>query len=589
VRFLSHIIEGPKIKIKAALFLLFFLVMMTSFLRVNADDPPTTKWNKTYGGSRSEMAYCAQQTIDGGYFIAGYTSSFGAGAADFWLVKTNSSGNLQWNKTYGRANQDEAYAAQQTTDTGYILAGSTSSIETGLLDFWLVKTDSNGQELWNNTYGGSQEDVAYSVDQTADGGYIVAGSTDSFGSGNADFWLVKTDSEGQMQWNKTYGGFYDEVGYSVQQTTDGGYAVCGYTGSLGAGYEDFWLVKTDSDGNPEWNKTYGGIDSEYAYFLQQTSDYGYIIAGSTYSLTTEFDMWLVKADSSGNMQWNKTIGGSLDEEAYGVRQTNDGGYVIAGFTDSFGNNREVYVIKTDSSGSIEWAQTYGGAQKDEACAVEQTSDGGYIVAGTTYSFGPSWDPNFWLIRLAGLHDIGVQNVVPHKTVVGKGYSVFINITFKNWGQSEETFDFTVYANTTNIGTQHLTLANGNSITITFTWNTTGFAKGNYTIWAYAWPVQNETDTTDNRLTDGWVLITKVGDLGSRVGSTNEFGVCDGLVTSTDLSLFLQCYKATAPTAYMYLGDLGSRVGTTNKFFACDGSVTSTDLNLFLQCYKGTGP
>jgi hypothetical protein len=295
-----------------------------------------------------------------------------------------------------------------------------------------------------------------------------------------------------------------------------------------------------------WNKTYGGENSEYAYFVQQTSDNGYILAGSTYSSGTEFDMWLVKTDSSGNMQWNKTYGGSLDEEAYAVRQTSDGGYIITGFTDSFSDNRDIWIIKTDSSGNVEWSQTYGGTREDEAYAVQQTSDGGYIIAGTTYSFGPSWDPNFWLIRLAGLHDIGVQNVVPHKTVVGKGYSIFINITFKNWGESEETFDFTVYANTTNIGTQHLTLAEGNSITITFTWNTSGFAKGNYAISAYALPVPGETDLADNRLTDGWVMVTWQGDVTDENHLTPPGGVSDGKVDENDLwyfdAAFIDYYK-----------------------------------------------
>jgi hypothetical protein len=202
-----------------------------------------------------------------------------------------------------------------------------------------------------------------------------------------------------MQWNKVYGGLYDDIAYSVQQTNDEGYIICGYTGTL-VGYEDFWLVKTDSNGEEIWNKTYGGENSEYAYFVQQTNDNGYIIAGSAYSSGTEFDMWLVKTDSSGNMQWNKTYGGLLDEEAYSVRQTIEGGYIITGFTDSFAGNRDIWLIKTDSFGNIEWSQTYGGAANDEACAVQQTSDRGYIVAGTTYSFGPSWDPNFWLIKLA---------------------------------------------------------------------------------------------------------------------------------------------------------------------------------------------
>jgi len=195
-----------------------------------------------------------------------------------------------------------------------------------------------------------------------------------------------------------------------------------------------------------------------------------------------------------------------------------------------------------------------------------------------FAFGPS-----------ALHDVAVTNVTPSKSVVGQGYSLNINVTVANQGDYAETFNVTVYANTTSIATQTVTLESGDSTTITFTWNTTGFAKGNYTISAYAWPVPGETDLANNNCTSGTVQITKVGDIGSRVGGTNVFGVCDGLVTSTDLNLFLQCYKATAPASYMYLGDLGSRVGSTNKFFACDGVVTSTDLNLFLQCYKGSGP
>ena len=529
-----------------------------------AHNPPPVKWNKTYGGNSPDVAYSMQQTSDNGYVIAGYTSSFGAGGADFWLVKTDSNGNSQWNKTYGGLSKDEAYSVEQTNDEGYIIAGRTSSFGVDMSDFWLVKTNSNGEEIWNKTYGGSRLDDAYSVQQTIDGGYIAAGSTNSFGSGYKDFWLVKTDPNGEMQWNKTYGGIYDDIAYSVQQTNDEGYIICGYTGTL-AGYEDFWLVKTDSNGNMVWNKTYGGENSEYAYFVQQTSDNGYILAGSTYSSGTEFDMWLVKTDSSGNMQWNKTYGGSLDEEAYAVRQTSDGGYIITGFTDSFSDNRDIWLIKTDSSGNVEWSQTYGGTREDEAYAVQQTSDGGYIIAGTTYSFGPSWDPNFWLIRLAGLHDIGVQNVVPHKTVVGKGYSVFINITFKNWGQCEETFDFTVYANTTNIGTQHLTLANGNSITITFTWNTTGFAKGNYSVWAYAWPVLGEKDKTDNTYTDGWVVVTILGDING-----------DFRVDIKDLVLVIKHFGSypSHPT----------KPWNPNADINCDNKVDIKDLVLVIKHY-----
>jgi hypothetical protein len=379
-----------------------FLIFATTaqlVLYVCAYNPYVVRWNKTYGGESPDMAHSAQQTNDNGYIIAGQTSSFGAAGTDFYLVKTDSDGNMQWNKTYGGTSQDEAYAVRQTSDGGYIIAGVTSSFGAQFSDFWVIKTDSNGNAQWNKTYGGPRIDIAYSVQQTSDGGYIVAGSTNSFGSGNNDFWLVKTDGNGEMQWNKTYGGLYNDNAYSVQQTNDGGYVACGYTGSFGAGYEDFWLVKTDSNGNMAWNKTYGGENSDYAYSVQQTSDNGYIIAGDTYTTGAQLEVWLVKTDSSGNMQWNKRYGGPLDDGAYTVGQTSDG-YIVAGFTYSIANNRDILLIKTDLSGNIEWNQTYGGKEKDEACAAEQTSDGGYIVAGTTYSFDASWDPDFWLLKLS---------------------------------------------------------------------------------------------------------------------------------------------------------------------------------------------
>jgi len=551
-----------------------------------AFNPPPMKWNKTYGGDSPEMAYSAQQTNDYGYVIAGYTSSFGAHGTDFWLVKTDPNGNTQWNRTYGGLSGDEAYSVKQTNDGGYILAGNTNSFSIGFSDFWLVKTNSDGEMVWNKTYGGIRWDIAYSVQETIDGGYIAAGSTNSFGSGYEDFYLVKTDANGIMQWNKTYGGLYDDIAYSIQQTSDGKYVVCGYTSSFGAGYEDFWLLKIDSVGNVEWNKTYGGENSEFSYCVQQTSDNGYIIAGSTYSLETEFDIYLVKTDSSGNMQWNKTYGGSLDEEAYAVQQTSDGGYILAGFTDSFSDNRDIWLIKTDPSGNIEWSQAYGGAEKDEAYAIQQTSDGGYTIAGTTYSFGPSWDPDFWLIRLAALHDITIKNVALDKNVIGKGYSIFINVTIKNWGMNE-TFNVSIYANTTNIGTQLVTLTSGNITSIIFSWNTTTFAEGNYTIGAYAWPIPGETDIDDNNCTDSWALVTKVGDLGGEVNYIPTFFACDGKIDGYDLALFIACYKGPpqCPPNARYLGDLGGPINNIPTFFKCDEKVDGIDLALFIDATK----
>ncbi len=352
------------------------------------------KFARTYGGTSYDLAYSVQQISDGGYIVAGGTRSFGAGNRDFILIKTNSLGNVQWAKTYGGGSDDYAYSVQQTSDGGYIVAGWTASFGAGDKDILLVKTDANGNVQWAKTYGGTNEDWAYSVQQTSDGGYIVAGWAASFGAGSFDFLLIKTNSSGNVQWARTYGGTNSDYAYSVQQTSDGGYIVAGYTSSFGAGSFDLLLIKTNSSGNVQWARTYGGTNSDHAYSVQQTSDGGYIVAGWTASFGAGgWDAFLIKTNSSGNVQWARTYGGTGIDDARSVQQTSDGGYIVAGYTRSFGaGNRDFILIKTNSLGNVQWAKTYGGTNDDEAYSVQQTSDGGYIVAGWTNSFGAgNWD------------------------------------------------------------------------------------------------------------------------------------------------------------------------------------------------------
>ncbi len=263
---------------------------------------PSLSWSKTFGGENDDGAYSVIQTSDGGYALAGWTNSYGAGGGDFWLVKTDSSGNEEWNKTFGGENYDWAYSVIQTSNGGYAIAGFTASYGAGGDDFWLVKTDSSGNEEWNKTYGGSSLDRAYSVIQTSDGGYALAGSTYSYGVGARDLWLVKTDSSGNEEWNKTYGGGGGDLANSVIQTSDEGYVLAGSTTSYG-GWGDLWLVKTDSSGNEEWNKNFGGsgyLESDSAHSVIQTSDGGYAIAGVTASYGAGGgDFWLMKTEILG--------------------------------------------------------------------------------------------------------------------------------------------------------------------------------------------------------------------------------------------------------------------------------------------------
>ena len=216
-------------------------------------------WSKVFGGTGIDVPDGdIVQTSDGGYAIAGRTTSFGAGQSDAWLVKTDSVGNIDWNKTYGGALDERANDMCKTSDGGYALAGYTNSFGAGNLDLWLIKVNATGDMQWNKTYGGTGQDQAFEVIQTADGGYVMVGSTNSSGAGGLDFWLFKTNSTGDMQWNKTFGGSGADFGYTVIQASDGGFAMVGYTGSFGAGGNDGWFVKTDSAGTMQWNKTFGG-------------------------------------------------------------------------------------------------------------------------------------------------------------------------------------------------------------------------------------------------------------------------------------------------------------------------------------------
>jgi hypothetical protein len=254
------------------------------------------------------------------------------------------------------------------------------------------------------TIGGSDDDVAFSIIQSSDGGYVVAGWTKSFGAGYSDMYVVKLDSSGNVQWTKTIGGSKDDLALSIIQSSDGGYVVAGWTKSFGAGSLDMYVVKLDSSGNVQWTKTIGGGSSlfavDYAFSIIQSSDGGYVVAGKTLSFGAGgYDFYVVKLDSSGNVQWTKTIGGSDWDEARSIIQSSDGGYVVAGYTYSFGADySDIYVVKLDSWGNVQWTKTIGGSVTDVAYSIIQSSDGRYVVAGWTSSFGAG-DDDFYVVKM----------------------------------------------------------------------------------------------------------------------------------------------------------------------------------------------
>ncbi len=389
-----------------------FIVIVALVVPSAIAQPPDILWTRTFGVSGYDVGSSVQETSDGGYIIAGQTLSFGAGNMDVWLIKTDATGTEQWNRIFGGSDSDYGQCVQQTSDGGYIIAGYTYSYGAGDWDVWLIKTDSLGNEQWTRTFGGTDYDVGYSVQQTTDGGYIIVGTTYSYGAGEADVWLIKTDAQGYQQWSRTFGGSGGDYGYSVQQTSDEGYIITGWTYSYGAGYYDVWLIKTDGKGSHQWNRTFGEGDADRGYSVQQTTDGGYVIAGWTESYGAgDRDVWLIKTDSLGSEQWNRTFGGWSTDRGKSVQQTSDGGYVIAGYTGSYGaGSADVWVIKTDAQGYQQWSRTFGGSSGDYGESVQQTSDEGYIIVGRTYSYGAG-DADVWLIRLEGVPSMGYVSLI----------------------------------------------------------------------------------------------------------------------------------------------------------------------------------
>ncbi|MBI4685607.1 MAG: choice-of-anchor D domain-containing protein [Nitrospirae bacterium] len=342
----------------------------------------TSLWAKTFGGTSSEWFSSAQQTSDWGYIVAGGTYSYGAGYNDLWILKLDSSANTQWQKTYGGTSADYANSIHQTSDGGYIVSGATGSSGAGSYDAWVLKLDANGNVQWQKTYGGSNLDFAESIQQTVDGGYIVVGETYSFGAGSFDIWLLKLDANGNIQWQKTYGTSGGEQAYSIQQTSDTGFIVVGYK-KVGS-YFDVWILKLDASGNVQWQKTYGGNSDDISSFIQQTSDGGFVIAGYTGSFGAGlYDAWVLKLDEGGNIQWQKTYGGTSTDYANSIHQTSDGGYIVAGETELSTGFYDGWALKLDPGGNIQWQKTYGVSNNDHIYSIEQTTDGGFVAAGIT--------------------------------------------------------------------------------------------------------------------------------------------------------------------------------------------------------------
>lgn len=390
---------------------------------------PIEAWNKTFGGESLDWGWSVKETDDKGFIIAGETVSYGAGGYDSWLIKTDFKGNESWNKTFGGALKDGSRSVQQTNDSGYILGGYADSFGFPGHDAWFIKTDNDGNEEWNTTTGGIASDGTFTVIQTSDEGYIGVGYADSFGNGIHDLWLVRVDKYGNEKWNKTYGTADWDTGYSVKECADGGYIIIGTTQSYGAGNQDAWLIKTDMDGNEEWNNTYGGTNNDWGSAVVITDD-GYFITGDTRSYGSGgYDIWLIKTDKDGTEQWKRVYGESdSDDTGYSFIQTSDGGFAIIGTKTSFSTElTDIWLIKTDNNGYMTWDMTIDGGEDEWSYSVDETTDGGYIITGLTNSYG-NGNYDLWLIKV---ELVDYENQPPTSP----------NISGPNFGQVGEEYEF----------------------------------------------------------------------------------------------------------------------------------------------------
>ncbi|MEN6341754.1 MAG: hypothetical protein ABFC89_04255 [Methanospirillum sp.] len=424
-------------------------------------ESPAIAWQTLLGGNGTDYGSDAQQTSDGGYILLGYSDSSASGDVtgtnhggnDLWVVKLDSAGTVQWQQLLGGSGNEYAllHSVQQTSDGGYVLVGSSYSSASGDVtgtnhgdsDYWVVKLDGAGTVQWQRLLGGIQGDWCSSVQQTSDGGYVLFGSSYSSASGDVagtnhgtsleDFWVVKLDGAGTVQWQELLGGNGMDIGLSAQQTSDGGYVLigCSYSSASGDvagtnhGDFDLWVVKLDGAGTAQWQQLLGGSGRDVGFSVRQTVDGGYILLGSYDSSASGDvagtshggnDAWVVKLNGAGAIEWQKLLGGSGDEYGYSVLQNADGGYVLFGgsssadgdITDTPHGLNDCWVVKLDSAGAIEWQKLLGGSGRDGGFSVQQTADGAYVLFGYSES-SASGDVtgashgggDLWMVKLTG--------------------------------------------------------------------------------------------------------------------------------------------------------------------------------------------
>ena len=464
-------------------FYLFATFIFTFIFNLVSAQAPAIEWQKCYGGTKAESTSSVCPTLDGGYVMVGATVSANgdvtqnAGNSDSWVVKVNSTGILQWQKSYGGSLYENFQKIKQTPDGGYIVVGYSNSVDGDLTsnkgwnDVWIVKLSGAGNIEWQKSYGGAGRDEGNSIDLTSDGGFIIGATSESpdgdvsnhhkgdFFNSNDDFWVLKLSSNGSLEWEKSLGGGSEDRAKDIRSTPDGGFIICGYTLSNngdvigfhssvnGNGPYDAWIVKLDFKGKIEWQKSMGGTDHDYAYAVELTANGGYVIAGNSVSgdgdLTVtngSSDVWIITLNSSGNIIWQKKFGGKNAEVALDIAVASDGNYIMSGYSTSFdgdvGSNNgsfDVWVFKISPSGVLEWQKNLGGSAVEFGYCIEETKDKGFIVAGFSSSndgdvSGNHGENDFWIVKLSKEVCTPTINISSPTNSICSGQSITFNAT-----------------------------------------------------------------------------------------------------------------------------------------------------------------
>jgi hypothetical protein len=426
-----------KNKLKKISFLLFFTLLIVSCGKDDGGDGPDQEINgdidfvKTYGGSESDEAVSVVEAADGGFVVLGTTRSSNGDVtdktgndSDFWLLKITKSGEIVWSKTYGGSDDENAARITKTNDGGYLLSGYTTSNDgdvsgnEGFQDYWILKVDASGNILWDKNFGFAGSDQAYKAFQTTDGGYFITGFFDVSASGGAgndlqrgvvhgvgEFWGIKLDANGNKEWRRYFGGTNNDRSYDAWQTADGGFLMTGTSESVDfdkidpKGSYDYWAVRLTPSGDLVWTKSFGGAEIDNSYASLKTNDGNYIMVGDSRSSDQDVtsprgnaDAWMVKFDDNGNKIWQKSFGGSQFDTTHSIVQRANGDYILAGHSrssdgDLQSNNgvNDAWILVVDNNGALKFEKSVGGSGLDFASEAIETSDSKILAVGDSES------------------------------------------------------------------------------------------------------------------------------------------------------------------------------------------------------------